>query len=152
MSRPAGASAVDRSRPVDLADRGSVTLFLLVAALGLLLAAGLVVDGGGKLLTARQARAAATEAARAAGQGIAPAGAVQGDAARPSPTAAVTAGRSYLTAAGMPGTVTVIGDRVEVRTTLTYTPKVLTLIGVGPQTVTGQARARLARGLDRELP
>jgi Flp pilus assembly protein TadG len=133
-------------------DRGSVTLFLLVAGLALLLAVGLVVDGGGKLLTARQARAAAAEAARAAGQGIAPAGAMQGQQVRPSPSAAAAAGRGYLAAAGVPGTVTVTGDRVEVRTTLTYNPKVLTLIGVGPQTVTARAQARLARGLDREVP
>ena len=153
MTRPAPPTGAGTHRvQEEVGDRGSVTLFLLVAALAMLLAVGLVVDGGGKLLTARQARAAAAEAARAAGQAIAPAGAVQGAAARPSPSAAVAGGRHYLAAAGVPGTVTVTGDRVQVRTTLTYTPTVLTLIGVGPQTVTARAQARLARGLDRELP
>ena len=152
MTRPGPATGAGPDRVQEPRDRGSVTLFLLVAALAMLLAVGLVVDGGGKLLTARQARAAAAEAARAAGQAVAPAGAVQGGQARPSPSAAVAAGRHYLAAAGVPGTVTITGDRVEVRTTLTYPPKVLTLIGVGPQTVTARAQARLARGLDRELP
>ncbi len=51
-------------------ERGSVSLMLVVVMLGLLAAAGLVVDGGAKLRAVQQATAAAGEAARAATQQI----------------------------------------------------------------------------------
>ena len=44
------------------------------------------------------------------------------------------------------------GERVRVTTSTSFTPSFLSLIGLGTQTVTGQADARLARGVEQEQP
>ena len=44
------------------------------------------------------------------------------------------------------------GGRVQVSTSISFTPAFLSLIGIGTQTVTGRATARLARGVDQEQP
>ena len=51
-------------------DRGSIVLWTVIIAFGLLLCLGLVVDGGGKLHAKQQAQLVAEEAARAAGQAV----------------------------------------------------------------------------------
>ena len=53
-------------------DRGSIVLWTVIIAFGLLLCLGLVVDGGGKLHAKQQAQLVAEEAARAAGQASPP--------------------------------------------------------------------------------
>jgi len=129
-------------------DRGSVSLFTVVVALGLLVAIGLVVDGGGKIRALQRANAAAGEAARQGGQAISAGPAIEGQAAGVDPLLARAAAQSYLGSAGVDGTVTVVGGgtELEVTTTTTYEPVFLSLIGVGPMTTTGHAKVRLARG------
>ncbi|MDP9241277.1 MAG: pilus assembly protein TadG-related protein, partial [Actinomycetota bacterium] len=61
-----------------LHDRGSVSVFFVVAAIAMLTMLGLVVDGGGKIRAIQRADAAAAEAARQGGQAIVAAPAVQG--------------------------------------------------------------------------
>ena len=135
----------------DLRDeRGSVSLFLVVAVLALFVAVGLVVDGGQKLRASQRADDAAAEAARAAAQSVQPGTTVRGQAPRLNPAAAVNAAQSYLSAAGVTGTATVAGGRVQVTTSSSFTPTFLSLIGLGTQTVTGRADARLARGVEQE--
>ena len=51
-------------------DQGSIVLWAVIGAFALLLALGLVVDGGGKLHAKQQAQLVAEEAARAAGQAV----------------------------------------------------------------------------------
>ena len=131
---------------------GSVSLFLVVAVLGLFIAVGLVVDGGQKLRSTQRADDVAAEAARAGVQSIQPANTVRGQPAQVNPEAAISAARHYLSVAGVAGTVTVTGGRVQVSTRISFTPAFLSLIGLGTQTVTGRASARLARGVDREQP
>jgi len=131
---------------------GSISLLLAVAVLGLILAVGLVLDGGLKLRSTQRADDAAAEAARAAVLSVAPGDTVRGLPPRVDPAAARRAAQDFLSRAGLTGTVTVADNQVEVRTRVTFTPSVLTLIGVGPQTVQGSARARLARGIDSEQP
>ena len=67
--------------------------------------------------------------------------------------AAKSAAQDYLRAAGVQGTVSVTGgDTLVVRTTDTYDPKFLTIIGLNAMPVTGQASARLIRaegGIER---
>ena len=137
-------------RPVGQA--GSVSLFLVVAVLALFIAVGLVVDGGQKLRSTQRADDVAAEAARAGVQSIQPANTVRGQPAQVNPAAAISAARHYLSAAGVAGTVTVTGGRVLVSTSISFTPAFLSLIGLGSQTVTGRAEARLARGVDQEQP
>ena len=131
---------------------GSVSLFLVVAVVGLFIAVGLVVDGGQKLRSTQRADDVAAEAARAGVQSIQPANTVRGQPAQVNPEAAISAARHYLSVAGVAGTVTVTGGRVQVSTSISFTPAFLSLIGLGTQTVTGRASARLARGVDREQP
>lgn len=133
-------------------ERGSVSLLLAVLAMAVLIAVGLVVDGGQKLRSTQRADDAAAEAARAAVQAVQPARTVRGLPPRTDPAGARSAAQAYLHAAGVTGSVSVTGQRVRVSTTLSFTPTFLSLIGLGPQTVTGQADARLVRGVDQELP
>lgn len=134
------------------ADQGSVSLFLLLSAFAVFLAVGLVIDGGQKLRATQRADDDAAEAARAGLQSVQPAGVVRGQPPRVNNAAAILAAQHYLAAAGVTGTVSVNGDRIQVRTSISFTPAFLSVIGLGEQQVTGRADARLGRGLDQEQP
>lgn len=129
-----------------------MSLLLVVAVFGLLIAVGLVVDGGQKLRSSQRADDAASEAARAAVLSIEPGNTIRGEPPKVNQTAARKAADGYLRRAGVSGTVTVDAGRVQVRTTSSFTPSFLSIIGLGTQTVTGQASARLARGVEQEQP
>lgn len=132
-------------------ERGAVAVFAAVAALGLIVAVGLVVDGGGKVRALQQAEAVAGEAARQAGQAVQVSDVIAGQpgAYRVDPARARSAALSYVDASGMTGTAQVVGgQRIQVTATTGYDPVFLTLIGIGRQTVTGSAEARLVRTLD----
>ncbi|MGF1662558.1 MAG: hypothetical protein ACFCVG_08810 [Kineosporiaceae bacterium] len=129
-------------------EQGSVSAFVLVVAAGLLLVVGLVVDGGLLLRTLQQADAVAAEAARQAGQRIDAPASVRGGPPRAEVAAATAAGQAHLAAAGYRGTVTVVGGtRIRVTATTTRPTLILGLAGRPSITVTGQAEARLTRGL-----
>ncbi len=129
-----------------------MSLLLVIAVFGLLIAVGLVVDGGQKLRSSQRADDAAGEAARAAVLSIEPGNTTRGERPKVNATAARKAAEAYLQRAGVSGSVTVGDGRVQVRTTSSFTPSFLSIIGLGAQTVTGQASARLARGIDQEQP
>jgi hypothetical protein len=133
-------------------EHGSVSLLLVVAVFGLLIAVGLVVDGGQKLRSSQRVSDAAGEAARAAVLSIEPGATIRGQRPRVDQGAARRAAEDYLQRAGVSGSVTVDDGRVQVRTTSSFTPSFLSIIGLGTQTVTGQASARLVRGVDQEQP
>ena len=133
-------------------EEGTVSLLLVVAVFGLLIAVGLVVDGGQKLRSSQLADDTASEAARAAVLSIEPGTTVRGERPKVNETAARKAAEDYLRRAGVEGTVTVGNGRVEVRTSSSFTPTFLSIIGLRTQTVTGQASARLARGVEQEQP
>lgn len=133
-------------------DRGAVTPFAVVAALALMVAVGLVVDGGNKLQALQRADAAAAEAARAAGQAIQPARSIRGQSPLVDLDRGVTAAQTYLSAAGVTGTVDVRGDVIEVTTTTTEPTVFLAAVGIDSVNATGSARARLVRGLSEEVP
>ena len=94
----------------------------------------------------------AAEAARAGVQSVQPASVVRGQAPRVNRQPPSIAAQHYLAAAGVTGTVDVIGDRIQVRTSISFTPAFLSLIGLGEQQTVGRADARLARGVDQEQP
>ena len=131
---------------------GSVSLLLVVAVLALLIAVGLVVDGGAKLRSTQRADDAAAEAARAAVLSVQPGSTVRGLRPQVDTAAAVRAAQAYLSTAGVTGSASVTDGRVRVWTSVSFTPSVLSLIGLGTQSVTGQADARLARGVATEQP
>ncbi len=59
-----------RTETPSRSDEGSVTLFLAITVVGLLVLLGLVVDGGAKIRAVQHADAVAADAARAGGQAI----------------------------------------------------------------------------------
>ena len=131
---------------------GRVSLLLIVAVFGLLIAVGLVVDGGQKLRSTQLVDNAASEAARAAVLSVQPGTTIRGQRPKVDEVAARQAAEQYLQRAGVAGSVSVGDGRVQVRTTSSFTPSFLSIIGLGTQTVTGQADARLARGVVQEQP
>lgn len=102
-----------------------MSTFLAVIFLGLLMAAGLVVDGGRKIIALREASHLADNAARAGAQ------AVDLDTLRSTgsivldPDQATTRASDYLAAMGHTGGVAVAGDTVTVTVTLTVDPTLL---------------------------
>ena len=129
-----------------------MSLLLVVAVFGLFIAVGVVVDGGQKLRASQRVDDVASEAARAAVLSIQPGNTVRGLRPQINQTAARQAALQYLRRAGITGTVTITAGRVQVQTSSSFTPSFLSIIGMGTQSVTGHASARLARGTDREQP
>ena len=127
-------------------DRGSLSVFAVVATLALIVIIGLVVDGGGKVQAQQRAQEAARQAARAGGQAIQASTAIRGQGATADVGAARSAAQSYLTSAGAAGTVSIQGGTtIIVDSTGSYTPIFLSIIGVGPQSVRGHSEARIVR-------
>ena len=126
-------------------DRGAVTLFLCIAAIGLLALAGLVVDGGAKVRATQRADRLAAEAARAVGQAVNVSAVLSGTAVRVDARAALAAAQDYLDAAGSDGTVAVEPDgrSIRVSTAATSHTVFLGLVGVPEITVRGTATVQL---------
>ncbi|MFJ5779254.1 pilus assembly protein TadG-related protein [Streptomyces sp. NPDC093094] len=126
-------------------DRGSMSLFLAISALAVLMVMGLLVDGGGALNASNRATSLAQEAARTASQQLDPAQAIQGTAITIDPDAARAAALDYLAAADVQGDVTVTdgGQRLTVTVRDTYSTRFASLLGVGTIHVDGTATAQL---------
>lgn len=137
-----------RLRRAARADDGRVALLVVVMAFGVLVAIGLAVDGGGKMRALQRADNLAAEAARAAGQAIDLDQAAAGGQKVVDPDRAVAAARSYLTAAGVTGTVTLSGDRRQITVTVTagYNTVILGLVGYHRLIVIGHGSAQLLTG------
>ncbi|MFD6967199.1 pilus assembly protein TadG-related protein [Streptomyces sp. NPDC059949] len=132
----------ERVRRACLSDRGSMSLFVLVTIVALLAVAALVVDGGGKLRARTHAEGVAHEAARAGGQAIDAGKAIAGGGVSVDRNAAVAAARSYLSSAGVSGTVNVSEDGGSLQVTVNENYQPL-FLGSGSWSVTGQGRASL---------
>lgn len=135
-------------------ERGSVTVFFTVAAAGLLVMIGLIVDGGAKITLAQRADNLAAQAARAAGQAAQPADVITGGAASVDPARAVRAADAFLAANHATGTVTLDPDRhgLTINLTLSAPTVFLGLVGVRDMSATGTAHARLIRGITGDRP
>ena len=130
-------------------DEGSVTLFVCVAALGLLVLAGLVVDGGAKVRALQRADRLAAEAGRAGGQAIDVRAAIPGNAPTVDSARAVRAAQTFLTMQGTHGQARVAdaGRAMVVDVSVSSPTIFLGLIGVNSLTVHGQSTVRLVRGV-----
>ncbi|SCL58857.1 Putative Flp pilus-assembly TadE/G-like [Micromonospora citrea] len=133
-------------------DDGRVSVFLAVAMVGVLAVIGMAFDGAGQLRTLQRADNLAAEAARAGGQAIDRAAAIEGGPTRIDRPQARRAVADYLAAAGATGhTVSfprVDGEtRVRVRVTVTHHRSMLGLFGFDETvTVSGEATARPLTG------
>lgn len=119
-------------------DRGAVSTFLAVIFLALLMAAGLVVDGGRKIVALREASHLADNAARAGAQAIDVDTLRTGGQLHVDPAAATALASDYLTAGGHQGQVDVSAGTVTVTVTVTVDPA---LLPVGQITVTATETA-----------
>ena len=129
-------------------DRGSLSLWLVTASFVMMMLVGLAVDLSGQVHARQRAHDVAAQAARAGGQQVRPAPAVRGEYVAVDPFAARNAAQDYLAAAGATGSVTITGgDTITVNVTDTYSPKFLSIIGIGNLPVSGEASARLIRTL-----
>jgi len=128
-------------------DHGAITVFVVVIAASLLLAFGLVVDGGLKLAAVERADSIAEQAARAGAQAIDTSTLRATGQAHIDSAAAVTAARAYLASVGVVGQVVVNPSMVTVDVTIRRSTKVLDLIGINNVVAHGHAQARLAPGI-----
>ena len=130
-------------------ERGSITVWMALAAVAMILLAGLAVDLGGQVHTRQHAIDVAGQAARAGGQQLQEPAAVRGQGVRTEPGRAVAAARTFLAASDVHGTVALRGTAtVVVTTTATYDTKFLGIIGINRLTVHGSAEARTVRAVD----
>lgn len=126
-------------------ERGSVTVFVVVFTVTLILVGGLATDGGTLLAARRAAINEAEGAARAGAQ------AVRSDLLRAGATVAldpVDARRrvvAYLGRSGHQGIVEITGDTVRVEVSFTQPLAVLGLAGLAPITVRGIGEAQGVR-------
>ena len=131
-------------------ERGSVTVFVVVFTITLILVGGLATDGGSLLAARRAAINEAESAARAGAQ------AIRTDRLRADGTVAidpVEARRrvaAYLARSGHQGTVDITGDTVQVEVTFTQRLAVLGLAGLAPITVRGTGEAQGLRTVNGE--
>lgn len=129
-------------------ERGSITIWLAITSLSMIVLVGLAVDLGGQVHAQQRAHDLAAQAARAGGEQVQAAPAIAGDFVQVDAVAASQAARAYLSAAHVNGSVAVTGGtNLTVEVTDTYHPRFLGLIGITRLPVTGSATARLIRSL-----
>lgn len=128
-------------------ERGSVSIWLALAAFVMITLLGLTVDLSGQVGTLQRDHDLAAEAARAGAQQLQAAPAIEGTGALINPGPATVAARRYLAAAGLTGTVTATTDTLTVTVTDHYSTRFLGLIGISHLPVTATATAHLIRTL-----
>jgi hypothetical protein len=144
--------AADRARRRCRGEEGTVTAFVVIFTLALILLAGLVVDGGLTLAARVQAIDEAQAAARAGAQAIDLATyradgplVLQSDQAR-------QAALDYLATTGHDGTVYVHDNQVDVTVHITQPMQILGIAGIGDMTDTGHGSARPEHGVEAPEP
>ena len=125
---------------------GTVTAFVVIFTLALILMAGLVFDGGLALAAKVQAIDTAQAAARAGAQAIdiplyRSSGQITLD-----PQVATADAERFLAASGHTGTVSVDGEQVTVTVTIRQPTQILDLAGIDQLTETGTGSATAEQG------
>lgn len=128
-------------------DKGSVTIWLALASLVMIVLVGVAVDLSGQVYAQQHARDIAAQAARTAGQQIDASRGVRGMGAQTNTAQAMAAAKSYIAAAEMEGDATVTGGgtTITVRVVDFYETKFLSIIGLTSLRVTGSAETRVVR-------
>jgi Flp pilus assembly protein TadG len=138
-------------------DRGAATIFVIGLSVMLLVLAGLVVDGGMAINARAQAADTAEQAARAGAQEIDEGVLRNNNTIALDPTAAAAAANGFLDESGFSARpnaqaqVDVNGDEVTVTVRRSYNTIMLNLIGISDFTVSADATARPAVGIEDEL-
>jgi hypothetical protein len=136
------------------ADRGSVSLVMVILAVVLFMAAGLVIDGGSALAARGRAASLAQQASRAGLGAIDPAS-LRGRSPADivvDPNGAARAAQAVLVAGGAQGEVSVAGDTVTVTAHVRRRAVVLSAFGLTDLTGTATASATLVHGTTSGTP
>ena len=136
-----------RRRWLEDRERGSISLYFAITAFAAFVMLGFVVDGGAALATRERAADLATQAARAGADAFSPPtlrGQPTGLSA--DPAAAQAAANRVLAAAGASGTVTVDGNQVTVRVTVSRSTVILSAVGLDDISQTASATATAIYG------
>lgn len=121
---------------------GTITIFVSVFMIALLVVAGLVFDGGNMLAARREASNVAESAARAGAQALDESTARAGGGIRLDPGGALWRAEAYLAAAGYHGTVAIEDQSVVVAVTIDQRLFILGVAGLTDISVTGRGSAR----------
>lgn len=125
---------------------GSISVFMAVAALALLVVAGMVTDGGNALAAKSRDGQDAFAAARAGANAL-PVGSIHGGQALSlNPYAATQAAQAALAADGHHGSVVVSGVTVRVTVTSDEPTVLLGLVGIGHMVVSASSAASAVAG------
>ncbi len=130
---------------------GSISAFVVLLLVALMVLLGLVVDGGAAL-SARQSAADEAEQAARAGAGALSVEALRTGSLQLDPAAAVAAAESFATAAGHPGTATVSGGIVTVQIHYRMATQVLGIVGIDSLPVSAVASAADVQGVTVGTP
>ena len=133
-------------------ERGSVTLWAVLAAFCMIVIVGIAADFGGQAVEEQKARAIAFEAARAGGQQVNLDQLVRGGPSQTDPNRAAAAANAYLNQAGVNGSVTISANTITVNVFDTYNCTFLSVIGINNLPVSGSASAdtlRVFEGAER---
>ncbi|HSJ47161.1 MAG TPA: pilus assembly protein TadG-related protein [Euzebyales bacterium] len=125
---------------------GSLSVFVVIVTMALLLTAALVLDGGRLLAARRQAADIAGNAARAGVQAV-DEHELRSGRAIVDPVDGHDAVAAYLASTPATGTTRITGDTVTVDVRMRVEMLLLGLAGVGDPTVTASRQARAATGV-----
>jgi hypothetical protein len=131
-----------RARVRDAAERGNVTMLMVVLMIGIIPLLGLGIDGAANANAHTQAYAVAQAAARAGANVLEAGGAIDSGTVRVGDAAAAQA-RGYMDAAGYGGSVTREGDSLHVSVEKCQPTQFLSAIGIGCLPVSASASADL---------
>jgi Flp pilus assembly protein TadG len=136
----------DPARTKDESERGSASVYFLIAATAVIVATGLLVDGGETLAARAQAVDRAEQAARAGIEQL------QLDELRdghiaPAPARAIAVAENYLHAHGETGTAILQGRTLTITARHTIASRILQVFGRTGFTATGQGTATLVAGI-----
>ncbi len=121
-------------------ERGAATVFVVLLAVALLTAAGLVIDGGYALAAKRSSMAQAEQAARVAADQLSETALRSGEPVLVDAQAQAAA-QAYLRNAGVSGTVSIAAGEVTVSVSEQYRPAILSMVGVSSLDVGATATA-----------
>jgi hypothetical protein len=129
-------------------ESGAVTVFALVVSMAMIVAAGLVLDGGRLLAARREAGDIAGNAARAGAQAVDEHQLRMGRAVI-DPLAGAEAVAGHLAETRATGSAAVAADTVSVTVRVPVRMLLLGVVGVDATSVTATRQARAARGVTR---
>lgn len=131
-------------------DAGYVSLYLVVVTIGLLVLAGLVLDGGRAIAARERAFDVSQQAARAGANALSQQSLRNAVPLSLDSTAAMAAAEKVLTTGDVAGDVSIDATTVTVRVTVYEPTVVLSIVGINELTANASASAEPIRGTTAE--